>query len=123
FRIWSAVHFFFPAKNLTGEDWDTVVRQAIPEFEGAHNASEYTFDVARLIHHLYDSHGWVFAPEFDEQFGARPPVELQFVAGLPVITAIRDADLQRKSGVEAGDVVTAIDGERVENRIAFWTKA
>jgi hypothetical protein len=121
FRIWSVINFFFPSKSLTGEDWDSVVRQAIAEFEGASNASEYTFAVAHLVHHFYDSHAALTAPSLDEQFGAHPPMRVEFVEGQPVITAILDA--QPESGVEVGDVLTEINGEGIETRAAFWSKA
>ncbi len=123
FRIWSVIRFFFPARDLMSEDWDSVVKQAIPRFEGARDALEYSFAVAELVHHLLDSHGFVTGPEIDEQFGAKPPVQLEIVEGLPVITAVRNADLQRESAIEVGDMVTAIDGDKAETRVAFWTKA
>jgi C-terminal processing protease CtpA/Prc len=122
FRIWSVIHFFFPAKSLTGEDWESVVRQAIPAFERARDASEYAIAVAELVHHLHDSHGLVTAPEIDERLGAKPALKLEFVERRPVITAIRNADIQRQFGIEIGDEVTAVDGVEADSRIGFWSK-
>ena len=41
FRVW-AVIYFFPYRELMGEDWNETLRQFIPRMKGAKNALDTT---------------------------------------------------------------------------------
>lgn len=41
FRIWTVINYFFPYKDLMGEDRDGVLREFIPRLEKAGNAGYY----------------------------------------------------------------------------------
>jgi C-terminal processing protease CtpA/Prc len=123
FRIWNVIEYYSPYFDLAGEDWDGVLREFIPKMERAANATEYHLTVAEMVARLHDSHGFLFSTVLRDYFGvATGPVVLRFVEGVPVVTRLLDEGAAKAAGVEVGDVVVSIDGERVEDRIARWSK-
>jgi hypothetical protein len=55
-QIWGVFHYFFPYKDLMGEDWDAVLREFIPRMEAADEGSQYYWAVAEMVSHVHDSH-------------------------------------------------------------------
>ena len=118
FRIRNIIHYFFPYKDLIGEDWDGVLREFIPRMEKATNAKEYHLAVAEMVTHIHDSHGFGSGPILKDYFGrARPPVVVRMIEGLPVITGFLEEKSARKAGAEIGDVVLKVDGEDARSRL------
>ena len=118
FRIRNTIHYFFPYKDLIGEDWDGVLREFIPRMEKAANAKEYHLAVAEMVTHIHDSHGFASGPVLKDYFGrARPPVVVRMIEGLPVITGFLEEKSARKAGAEIGDVVLKVDGEDARSRL------
>src|SRR5262249_36605003 len=56
FRIWGVIHYFFPYKELIGEDWTDVLRAFIPRFQAAEDATDYAKIVAEMMTHARDAH-------------------------------------------------------------------
>jgi hypothetical protein len=84
-QIWGVFHYFFPYKDLMGEDWDAVLREFIPRMEAADKGSQYFWAVAEMVSHVHDSHVTT-SPLFHETLsGAPPPVYARWIEGSPVI--------------------------------------
>ena len=123
FRIWAIFNYFFPYKELMDGNWDNVLLDFIPKMEQANSPLVYHLTVAEMITHINDSHGSVDSPVLEEYFGpAWPPVRLQLVEGVPVITTILDEEAARNAGVNRGDIVLSIDGEDALTRIVDRAK-
>ncbi|MBN1877039.1 MAG: GNAT family N-acetyltransferase [Anaerolineae bacterium] len=123
FRIWNAIQYFFPYKDLIEEDWDDVLREFIPRMEQADSDLSYHMAVAEMVTHIHDSHGFVRSPVLWELFGpAWPPIRLQIIENMPVITLMLDEEIARPAGICYGDVVLKIDGEDALERIADCAK-
>jgi len=123
FRIWTVINYFFPYKDLMGEDWDQILREFILKLEQADNALEYHLAIAEMITHIHDSHGYVDSPILKDHFGsAWPPIRLQLIENIPVITNILDEDSAKAAGVRRGDSVLKIDGEDIYERLAHQAK-
>jgi C-terminal processing protease CtpA/Prc len=123
FRIWAATHYFFPYKDLMGEDWDQVLAEFIPRMEQAEDAVRYHLAVAEMVTHIHDTHGFVYSPVIWEYFGsAYPPVRLQIIEDQPVIIRIFDEEVAKIAGMNVGDVVLRIDGEDAMQHIAARAK-
>jgi C-terminal processing protease CtpA/Prc len=123
FRIWTVINYFFPYKDLIGEDWDDVLREFIPRMEQADSALSYHLAVAEMITHIHDSHGGIYSPILQQHWGpAWPPIRLQIIENAPVITAILDKEITKTAGVRYGDIVLKIDGENAMVRIAERAK-
>jgi len=123
FRIWTVIHYFFAYKDLIEEDWDGVLREFIPRMEQADSALSYHLAVAEMVTHIHDSHGFIYSPILQQHSGnAWPPVRLQIIENVPVITAIFDAEIAKSAGVRYGDIVLKIDGENAMERIIKCSK-
>jgi C-terminal processing protease CtpA/Prc len=118
-RIWAVINYFFPYKQLMGEDWDAVLRQFIPRMEGAKDVLDYNLTVAEMVKHIHDSHGGVSSPVLRKYFGdASAPLRVRNIEGLPVITGFSNAQAAKEAGFEIGDVILKVDGDDASNRIA-----
>ena len=123
FRIWAAIHYFFPYKDLMEEDWDGVLREFIPRMEQADSALSYHLAVAEMVAHIHDTHGFVYSPVLWQHFGsAWPPVRIRIIEDTPVITTLLDEEIANTAGVSCGDVLLKIDGENAIDRICERAK-
>jgi C-terminal processing protease CtpA/Prc len=119
FRVWAVINYFFPYRELMGEDWNEILRRFIPRMEGAKDALDYNLAVAEMVTHIHDSHGSVTSPVLRQYFGdASAPVRVRMIEGLPVITAFTNAAAAKAAGLEIGDVILKVDGEDASHRIA-----
>lgn len=56
YRYWNIIQYYFPYKNIIGEDWKKVLKEFIPQFIDAHYGTEYTLAVLKVIARVHDSH-------------------------------------------------------------------
>jgi len=119
FRIWAVINYFFPYKQLMGEDWDAVLRQFIPRMEGSKDALDYNLTVAEMVTHIHDSHGSARSPVLQSYFGdASAPIRVRLIENSPVISGFTNAAAAKEAGLEIGDVILKVDGEDANARIA-----
>ena len=123
FRIWGAIHYFFPYKNLMGEDWDDVLKQYIQRFTQASDATAYALVVAEMLTHIHDSHVRASSPVLDEYFGtAVPSIRARMIENIPIVTKILDEAISKETGLEVGDIILKVDGEDARTCIDRCTK-
>ena len=117
-KIWSIIHYFFAYKDLMPTDWNANLRTAIGELAAASDSTAYNLAVFRFYRNLQDSHGYISSSVMEHYWGMGGiPAEIRFLAKKPVITRIwGDADATK--GMSVGDVITAINGEAVDARMA-----
>lgn len=116
YRYWNMVQYFFPYKNLIGEDWKEVLGEMIPKFAAAETDTAYVFTTQELIGRIHDTHAniWVGSPILKGYFGKLcPPVELAMLDSQLVVTGYVSDSLGVKSGLLPGDVITHINGRPV----------
>jgi C-terminal processing protease CtpA/Prc len=112
FRIWAVGQFFFPYRDLTHENWDRVLTDALPRLEAASDPVAYGLAVAEMATHLHDSHVGISSRALRDHFGTGlPPVFVRMIEGVPVITHFTDDSAARAAGARVGDVIVAVDGE------------
>jgi C-terminal processing protease CtpA/Prc len=115
FEIWGVFRYFFPYRDLMGEDWDALLVRFLPRLEQARDAQQYHLAVAELIAHVHDSHASVTSVPLANYLGMAPaPVELRLIGGKPVVFHI----VSEVPGLEVGDIVLEIDGENASARMA-----
>jgi len=123
FRIWGVINYFFPYKELMGEDWDDVLRQFIPKLESARDALQYSLTVAEMTTHLHDCHASLDSPVLLDYIGrASPPIRVRIIEGLPVITSFLNEEAARAAGAEIGDVILKVDGEDALARLERFAR-
>jgi len=123
FRIWSVFSYFFPYKDLMGEEWDQVLLDFIPRFENARDAKEYDLLVCEMLTHAHDSHVGAYGGVLGQHFGfASPPVRCRFVEGKPVITEICDQTFAGRNEIAPGDILKAVDAADVDTLLSERSK-
>ena len=117
-KIWSVIHYFFAYKELMPTDWNASLRTAIGQLAAAPDSTEYALAVARFYRNVQDSHGFINSSVIRNYVGTGAvPIDIQFVDDKPVITRVF-ADSVAAKGVRVGDIITEVNGEKIDARIA-----
>lgn len=117
YRYWNIIQYYFPYKNLIGEDWKNILEEFIPKLINAKNDTAYTLEVLDLIGRVHDTHAniWGGNQVLNNYFGLRyAPVELTFIESKPVVTGFYDEKLGKETGLEIGDIISVINSKPVE---------
>ncbi|RZL34908.1 MAG: peptidase S41, partial [Pedobacter sp.] len=56
YRYWSIINYFFPYRDVIGQDWNGVLKKSIPEFVDAKNELDYAKASLKLIASINDTH-------------------------------------------------------------------
>ncbi len=117
-QIWSVFHYFYPYKNLMGEDWDKIMAQALSTVESAGNALEFHTAIAEMTTHVHDSHTSAYSDTLAKFVNGAtfPPLEVRWIEGKPVIVYVANEE-GRNAGFHPGDTILKIDGHDVQSRI------
>ncbi len=117
FRLYNAIEYFFPYKDLMDHPWRDTLVDFIPRMRDARDATDYALAVAELTTRLQDSHVTLASPVLDAYFGThRPPLRVELVEGQTVVTEV--APELAQFGLHLGDVVLSVDGEGAAGRRA-----
>ncbi len=120
FRYWNMIQYFFPDKYLIGEDWSNVLPRLIPKFLAAKNAMEYDVAAMEMIASVHDTHAniWSAAQGLSDYRGKyAPPFQAKFIENKLVVTAYYNDTLGVKDNLRIGDIITAINGAKVEEMV------
>ena len=118
FRYWNIIHYFFPYKHLMDKDWNLTLKEYIPIFVEARNELAYELAALQLIGQVQDTHanlmgGNNMIHEWKGKYYS--PVHLRFIQDKLVVTDYYNPELKNEVGLEIGDVITHVNGERIEN--------
>jgi C-terminal processing protease CtpA/Prc len=117
FRMWGTIAYFFPYKAQMRDDWDAAFEAAAAETRNAGTSLDYELALLKMYAHIHDTHGFVVAPAVAAAYGYLPAFVARDVEGKPTIVRA-DAAIAKRDGFAVGDVVEAVDGERVAARLA-----
>jgi hypothetical protein len=116
YRFWNVIQYWFPYRDVIGEDWTGVLREFVPRVTLARSRRDYERQLLALIARVHDTHANLWS-----SLAVRPPVgdceipaRIRFIEGRPVVTAAGGS-------LDVGDVVTALDGIAVSKLIAEWS--
>ncbi|MDU0369872.1 S41 family peptidase [Hymenobacter endophyticus] len=120
FRYWNMIDYFFPYRYATGEDWQQVLPEFLPQFVGARTPEQYRLAALALIARIQDTHanisdGDPVIARYRGTFYA--PVQVRFVEGQPVVTEYFDPQLGPATGLLKGDIVLSVDGRKVQDLV------
>ena len=117
YRYWNMIQYFFPYKYQTDKNWDDVLKEYIPVFISAKNELEYELAAIQVIGEVNDTHanlsggGNAIAASRGNRFA---PFRVSFIEGQLVVTDYYNWDLKGTAGLEIGDIITHINGEKIE---------
>ena len=113
YRFWNIIQYYFPYRDVIGEDWTGVLREFIPRMAKTTDALSYKLCTRELIGRIHDTHAnlWIQDEELRTYFGnLRPAVQVKFIENQAVVTGYYDEVRGPKTGLLPGDVITAIAG-------------
>jgi hypothetical protein len=123
YRLWNIIEYWFPYRDLLDDDWDEVLQEFLPRFVEVENVDEYKLVLLSFIARIRDTHANLWSA-----LDVRPPtgtcywpIELRFIEGKATITAFTDSSLISNSGLEIGDIITAVDGVSIDTLIEEWS--
>jgi C-terminal processing protease CtpA/Prc len=120
YRYWNIIRYFFPYRYAIEEDWNATLIKSIPKFAFARNKLEYRKAVVELIGSVHDTHANLWGRDsvwanYKGKFIA--PIQTKFIESKLVVTNYYSDSLARATGLQIGDIVTAIDGVSPENLV------
>lgn len=119
YRYWSMINYFFPYKDIIGEDWNAVLSASIPGFVDAKNELAYGMAALKLISKVKDTHANLYGSkalnEFKGQYGA--PLDAKFIENRLTVTELHTDTLDVRTKLKVGDVIEAINGVPVAKLI------
>lgn len=122
YRFWNLIEYWFPYRDVLGEDWDKVLAEFIPKVALAKSSEAYQLQLMALIGHAHDTHANLWS-----SLSVRPPVgkcHLPVVVRLIENQAVVTATLSKPDQSDSpkiGDVISEIDGKPLSEWIASWT--
>ncbi|MEM6396902.1 MAG: S41 family peptidase [Bacteroidota bacterium] len=120
-RFWNMIQYYFPYREETDVDWNDALAENLSAIVGA--ADEYAYERAmtRMIGQVKDTHAnlWGGGDQVSERRGKfRPPFRATFVEEkLVVVDYYAPGASPDKNMPQIGDIITHIDGQRVEDYI------
>lgn len=116
YRYWAMINYFFPYKNVIGQDWNNVLTTSLPDFVNAKNELDYGKAALKLIASVNDTHANLWSGskainDFKGKYAA--PFQTTFIEKKLVITDLYKDTLDVKSKLKVGDVISAINGKDV----------
>ena len=120
YRYWNIIHYYFPSKHLTDNNWNGVLKQYIAKFVAAKDELAYEQAVAQLIAEIDDTHATVnMANALEAWKGSNyPPVTLRLIAGKLIVTGYYNQALKQQSGLKIRDVISKINGVAIDDIVS-----
>ena len=122
YRFWNVVQYWFPYRDVIGEDWNGILTEFIPRIALARDKEAYQLELMALIARAQDTHANLWSG-----LSVRPPtgecgiaVQIRFIEGQPVVIGYAAPEAARDSGLSRGDVITSLDGVPVAKLIEQW---
>ena len=127
FRLWNIVEYWFPYRDVIGEDWDGVLAEFVPRLFAAEEMEDYALQLMALIARVKDTHAnlwsamWVQPPVGRHQL----PVSVRFIEGKAQVVALAEpageASALSGAGLAVGDVLLTVDGVPVAELVEEWS--
>lgn len=123
FRYWNMVEYWFPDRNVIGEDWDAVLTEFLPRIALAKTRDQYQLEMMQLIARVHDTHAnlWSSLAVRPPVGACQLPVDIRFVEGQAVVASYLNAELGKATGLQPGDVIEQLDGADVSKLVKDWT--
>lgn len=122
YRFWNIIEYWYPDRNVIGENWDKVLATFIPRLASAKDRTEYQLQLMALVAKVHDTHANLWS-----SLGVRPPVgschlplQLRFIQHQAVVTGYTDDTPAGTSMPKIGDVITTLDGRPVATLVKEW---
>jgi C-terminal processing protease CtpA/Prc len=119
YRYWAIINYFYPYRDIIGEDWNQVLSSELPDFAGAKDEMEYALAVLKLTARLKDTHAMLWGGSMLNIFKGKngAPFRASFVEGKLVVTELYIDTLDIKAKLSVGDIIYKINGVTVDELV------
>ncbi|NJX14100.1 S41 family peptidase [Tamlana crocina] len=120
YRYWNMIHYFFPYKHLTDNNWSSILKKYIPDFINCKNRLDYELACIRLITEINDTHATTsvgFTNVHHNRGSLYPPFIVKFIENQLVVTNFYDKNAQETSKIKVGDIITHINNKPIKTII------
>ena len=123
YRFWNMIEYWYPYRNIIGENWNRVLAEYIPKLALARNRKAYVRQLMALIAEIHDNHAnlWSALQERPPEGKCHLPIRLRFIQDQPVVTGLEHAADAATFALRRGDVITRLDDKAVPRLLADWT--
>jgi C-terminal processing protease CtpA/Prc len=123
FRFWNIIEYWFPYRDVLGENWDDVLRQSIPKIGRSRGNEDYQRELMAFIARAHDTHAnlWSSMSVRPPVGACQLPVNIRFVENQAVVTGNAMAEDGKTTGLKPGDVIIDLDGIPVSKLVEAWT--
>jgi hypothetical protein len=117
FRFWNIIEYWFPYRDVIGENWDAVLNEFISRIGLAQTREAYQLQVMAVIARVNDTHAnlWSSLKIRPPRGTCQVPVKLRFIWTRAVVSGYADG---QKGTLKPGDVIEAVDGVPVPELVA-----
>jgi hypothetical protein len=121
-RFWNIIEYWYPNREIIGEDWRTVLHDELPRLVAASTWDAYRLELLALIARVHDTHAnlWSSLDVRPPRGACAWPVAVRFVEGRPIVAAFSDTVAGPGSGLAIGDAIVAVAGQRVDSLVEAW---
>lgn len=118
YRYWNMIQYFFPNRHLIDGDWKDVLTEFVPRFANAKNETDYKVALLEIIGRISDTHANVWG--YDNALGTFrgsnfAAAEVTFIEEQALVTNFYDEEKGKKTGLQKGDIITAVNNKPVAN--------
>jgi len=120
FRYYNMIEYFFPYKNLIGEDWHNIPNEFILKMIAANDETEAQKVALEMITRINDTHAIPTTREdFSNALYGRnyANYKLTFVENKAVVSGYLNEQMVKKDDLEIGDIIVDINGESVMQKV------
>ncbi|WP_299272349.1 S41 family peptidase [uncultured Psychroserpens sp.] len=110
YRYWNMIQYYFPYKNETDQNWNSVLKEMISKTIKAETETDYHLALLEMVVKIDDSHGVFSTPKTWAHFGTKfPPFEIQIIDNKAVVSKFYDSNLAEENDIKIGDVITHVN--------------
>jgi C-terminal processing protease CtpA/Prc len=122
FRLWNAVQYWAPYRDVVGGDWCSVLTEFIPRVALAKDHDAYGRALLAAIAQIHDTHAnlWNALNLRPPTGSCRLPVNVRFVEGKAIVTGFTSDSGEKTTALKPGDEIVGIEGVPVTRLIADW---
>jgi C-terminal processing protease CtpA/Prc len=122
YRFWNIIEYWYPYRDVIGEDWDKVLVEFIPKVFLAKTGDDYKREMLALIARVHDTHAnlWTSLDVRPPVGTCQLPVIVRFVENRAVVTGYSYAAAAVGAPLKRGDEIEALDGIAVSDLVRQW---
>lgn len=121
YRFWNTIEYWFPYRDVMGEDWQHVLKDAIPGTVLAPDDAAYQRALMALIARVHDTHAnlWSSLVSRPPTGNCHVPIAARFIEGRLLVSSISTDE--PNSPLQIGDELVSIDAKPVATLVQEWT--